>query len=100
MSEKKDNKGAQAEVKGNPEVQLPDPEELVEYNAAIIPGIKKQKPIVVGVNGEIIRIKRGETVKIKRKFVEVLDNANKQTMSIYNTIEETKKQGEKPAAEM
>lgn len=94
MSEKKDNKGTQAEVK------LPDPEELVEYTAHIIPGMKKQKPIVVGVNGEIIRIKRGETVKIKRKFVEVLDNANKQTMSIYTTIEETKKQGEKPAAEM
>ena len=79
---------------------LPDMEELVEYTAPIIPGVKKQKPVVVGVNGEIIRIQRGKAVKIKRKFVEVLENANAQTMSIYETIDETKRQGEKPIAEM
>lgn len=92
MSEKKD--------KTVTEVKLPDPNEEVAYTAHLIPGVKVQKPIVVGVNGEIIRIKRGETVKIKRKFVEVLDNANKQIMSTYNTINETKKQGDKPIAEL
>ena len=92
MSEKKENKVT--------EVKLPDMEELVEYTAPIIPGVKKQKPVVVGVNGEIIRIQRGKAVKIKRKFVEVLENANAQTMSIYETIDETKRQGEKPIAEM
>lgn len=92
MSEKKENKVTEA--------KLPDMEELVSYTAPIIPSVKKQKPVVVGVNGEIIRIQRGKAVKIKRKFVEVLDNANTQTMSIYETIDETKRQGEKPIAEM
>ena len=92
MSEKKD--------KTITEVKALDPNELVAYTASFIPGVKKQKPIVVGVNGEIIRIQRGETVKIKRKFVEVLDNANAQVMSTYHTINETKKQGEKPVAEL
>lgn len=94
MSEKKDKTVTAAEV------NLPNPEEEVEYTAHLIPGVKVQKPIVVGVNGEIIRIKRGETVKIKRKFVEVLDNANKQIMSTYKTIDDAKKQGEKPVAEL
>lgn len=77
-----------------------DPNELVTYAAPFIPGSKKQKPIVVIVNGEIIRIKRGETVKIKRKFLEVLENANAQTLAMYKTINDVKKAGEKPAAEM
>ena len=92
MSEKKD--------KAITEVKALDPNELVEYTASFIPGVKVQKPIVVGVNGEIIRIQRGKTVKIKRKFKEVLDNANAQIMSTYKTIDETKKQGEKPVAEL
>lgn len=92
MSEKKEKTVA--------EVNLPDPDEEVTYTAHLIPGSKRQRPIVAIVNGEMIRIKRGETVKIKRKFLEVLENANEQTLSIYKAIDDAKKAGEKPAAEL
>ena len=91
MSEKK--------AKTVEEVMLPDPNEEVEYYAQLLPG-RTQKDIIVIVNGESLRLKRGMKHKIKRKFVEALDNANEQTMSIYNTIAETKKKGEKPLADM
>ena len=81
------------------EAKLPDPNEEVAYNAPLLPG-RTQKDIFVCVNGESLRLKRGMTHKIKRKFAEALDNANAQTMAIYNTIDETKKKGEKPLAEM
>jgi hypothetical protein len=57
-------------------------DELVSYTAPLLPGMESQD-IVVGVNGQFIRIVRGETVKIKRKFVEVLNNAVKQQTDAY-----------------
>lgn len=62
-------------------------EELVEYMAPLLPGMGTQD-VIAGVNGKIIRIKRGETVKIKRKFVEVLNNANKQRNAAYRAAAE------------
>ena len=56
-----------------PETQDPG-EEPVEYTAPLL-GPEKGQDIVVGVNGKIIRIKRGETVRIQRKFLEVLQHA-------------------------
>ena len=44
--------------------------------------------VIVGVNGEIIRIKRGETVQIKRKFVNALNNAAKQQVAAYKAAAE------------
>ena len=35
-------------------------------------------PVFVGCNGETIAIQRGEKVKIRRKFAEILDNSDKQ----------------------
>lgn len=35
-------------------------------------------PVFVGCNGETIAIQRGERVKIRRKFAEILDNSDKQ----------------------
>lgn len=93
MSEKKKDLEAEAKAKAL------DPNELVEYNAPLLPG-RTQRDILVIVNGESLRLKRGMTHKIKRKFKEALDNANKQAMSIYSAIDEAKKQGEKPLAEM
>ena len=57
-------------------------DELVDYTAPLLPGMGTQD-VIAGVNGEIIRIKRGETVQIKRKFKEVLDNADKQRVEAY-----------------
>lgn len=53
------------------------PETQVDYRVPIDP-TSQRKDVVVGVNGEFIRIKRGVTVKIKQKFVEALENANRQ----------------------
>lgn len=76
-----------------------DPNEKVEYFAPLLSG-RTQKDIFVCVNGESLQLKRGMKHMIKRKFVEALENANEQTMSIYNTIADTKKKGEKPLADM
>ena len=39
---------------------------------------KYRDPVFVGCNGETIAIQRGEKVKIRRKFAEILDNSDKQ----------------------
>lgn len=39
---------------------------------------KYRDPVFVGCNGETIAIQRGERVKIRRKFAEILDNSDKQ----------------------
>ena len=74
-------------------------EELVEYEAPLLPGVKK-RDIVVGVNGETIRIQRGVRVQIKRKFYEALQNAAKQEFAAFEAREEIRKQGEKALASM
>lgn len=70
-------------------LKKPDMEELVEYTAPLLPGAEKQD-ILVGVNGELIRLQRGATVQIKRKFVEALNNANRQEMEAYQTAQEAR----------
>lgn len=62
-------------------------DELVEYTAPLLPGMGTQD-VIVGVNGEIIRIKRGEPVTIKRKFVNALNNAAKQQVEAYKAAAE------------
>ncbi len=47
-------------------------EEYVEYTAPYGADLADTTPIFVAVNGESLRIKRGETVRIKRKFLEAL----------------------------
>lgn len=76
-----------------------DPNELVDYIAPLLPG-SKQKDIFGAVNGETFQVKRGVPVKIKRKFLEVLQNAQAQQFDAYQTMEQIQKQSEKPAAEM
>lgn len=91
MSEKKEKPVA--------EKKLVDMNEEVEYEAPLLPG-RTQKDVICIVNGTMLRVKRGVKVKIKRKYKEAFDNANAQAMSIYNIIDETKKKGEKPLADM
>lgn len=43
--------------------------------------------VFVAVNGSRIQIKRGETVKIKKKFADVLEQSMKQDMATANMIE-------------
>lgn len=81
------------------ETKAYDPDELVDYMAPLLPG-SKQKDIFCAVNGETVCIKRGFPVKIKRKFYDVLMNAQKQQLAAYQARVQIQKQGEKPAAGM
>ncbi len=74
-------------------------DELVEYTAPLMPGETK-RDIFVAVNGESIRIKRGETVKIKRKFLNALNDASKQQYAAYQSSMKAQEQGKKPLANM
>lgn len=74
-------------------------EELVDYTAPLLPNLRK-RDILVGVNGETLRIKRGVSVKIKRKFYEALQNAAQQEFAALEARQEIQKQGEKALASM
>lgn len=39
---------------------------------------KYRDPVFVGCNGETVAIQRGERVKIRRKFAQILDNSDRQ----------------------
>lgn len=87
----------EATEKAAPEV---DPmEELVDYTAPLLPNLKK-RDILVGVNGETLRIKRGVPVKIKRKFYEALQNAAAQEFAALESRQDIQRQGEKALASM
>lgn len=88
-----------SETKNEAKTQALDPEELVEYNAPLDPTGEKSD-ILVGVNGEFIRIQRGATVQIKRKFLEAIQNANEQLYAAMKAQQAAQKQAEKPALEM
>lgn len=91
---------AAAEAEDQPAPPKVDPmEELVDYTAPLLPNLKK-RDILVGVNGETLRIKRGVPVKIKRKFFNALQNAAQQEFAAMETRQEIQKQGEKPLASM
>lgn len=50
-------------------------EEPVDFFVAKDPRLKGDDSIVVSVNGDEIRVKPGQKVKIKKKFAEVLQNS-------------------------
>lgn len=60
----------------------PSGDKLVDFTAPLLPGQERQD-LIVGVNGEIIRIRRGQSVKIKAKFVRVLEAAARQQVEAH-----------------
>lgn len=90
---------AQTEGAEVPEPAIDPMEELVDYTAPLLPNLKK-RDILVGVNGETLRIKRGVPVKIKRKFYEALQNAAAQEFAALEARQEIQRQGEKALASM
>ena len=80
-------------------VNTPSSEDLVDYFAPVLHGENRQD-IFVAVNGESLVIKRGVNVKIKRKFYEVLQNAQAQEQRAYEAMEAAKKQGERALTDM
>lgn len=90
---------AAAEAEEQPAPKVDPMEELVDYTAPLLPNLKK-RDILVGVNGETLRIKRGVPVKIKRKFYNALQNAAAQEFAALEARQEIQKQGEKALASM
>lgn len=76
-----------------------DSEELVSFTAPIDP-TGRERDIILSVNGDTIRVQRGATVEIKRKFVEVWEHSNEQHMAAYRAMEAAVKGGQAPIAEM
>ena len=68
-------------------------EELVEIKLFKDTG-KYKDDVFVGCNGETIAIKRGERVKIKRKFAEILDNSERQDYETAELITRMQDKGE------
>lgn len=87
------------EVEDTEAVKIDPMEELVEYTAPLLPDLKKQE-VICAVNGEIIRVQRGETVKIKRKFVKALERAAKQEVAAMRGRIAMQQQANKPLAGM
>ena len=80
-------KSTQTKTQTGTKVQARPGDELVDYTAPLLPGQEKQD-IVVGVNGEMVRIKRGETVKLKRKHVSAINDAARQQVAAYKAAAE------------
>ena len=59
---------------------------------------KYKDDVFVAVNGERVQIRRGETVLIKRKFADVLEQSLKQDTATANMIERESSDYEKKAA--
>ena len=72
-------------------------EELVDYIAPRLG--PKEQDIFVGVNGETVRIRRGAHVRIKRKFYDVLMNAQDQEEAAMRAIENAQRQSSRPLAQ-
>lgn len=90
---------AEAQAKAQREQDAARMEELVEIKLFKDNG-KYKDDVFVSVNGETLAIKRGERVKIKRKFAEVLDNSDHQDQETARLIEEKSSEGRKAWAEM
>lgn len=99
MSEKKTG-DPKAETPENVAQTARDPnEELVEYMAPLL-GMDSPRDVLCAVNGETIRIQRGVTVRIKRKFVKALRDADEQERVVWQTVNAAQRAAEKPLAEM
>lgn len=79
-----------AEKKVSEAMHQYDPEEVVTYTAPILYS-DRDRDIVVGVNGELIRIKRGVPVEIQRKFLEVILASERQKNAAWQAMEQARK---------
>ncbi len=76
-----------------------DPEELVEF-AAPLDLTGSRRDILLAVNGETVRVRRGSTVRLKRKFLEVWENANAQAQAARDAMDEAQERGKAPGLEL
>ena len=70
------------------------------YTDFLIPGAPDDRPVFLGVNGECIRVKPGEHVTVKRKFVEVWDAARAQEREARETCRRAQEASKKALANL
>ena len=58
------------------------------------------KPVLIGVNGEFIRVRPGEVVQVKRKFVEAYYNSKKQEREAWMTQTRAQNASKKALADL
>lgn len=75
-------------------------EEIVMYTAPLGADPEHSAPIFVAVNGESIRIQRGATVPIKRKFLWVLQQAQDQELAAYRSMMAAQAASKTPLAQL
>ena len=71
-----------------------------EYVDFAIPFTGDTKPELIGVNGEFIRVMPGETVSVKRKFVEAWQNAKSQEQAALRAQVRAQNAGKKALADL
>lgn len=94
-----EQKAEETKAKSKAAKSGPDPEELVDLSVPLDPK-GELRDLVLGVNGELIRVKRGCTVKVKRKFVEVYQNSVAQNMAAVAAKEKAQRAAEAPMTRM
>ena len=62
-------------VKKEPEAPAEAIDRGEEYVDYLIPMSADNAPVLIGVNGQTIRVRPGEPVRIKRKFVEAYEHS-------------------------
>ncbi|HCO62350.1 MAG TPA: hypothetical protein DIT49_02685 [Clostridiales bacterium] len=72
-------------------------EELVEFFAPYADASQRQD-LLVAVNGQTLRIRRGVPVRIPKKFYKVIRAAMEQERVARNAMEQAQRRGEEPAA--
>ena len=72
-------------------------EEYVDFQ---IPYGGENKPVLIGVNGEFIRVRPGEQVSVKRKFVEAYNNAMRQERAAWDTQVKAQSRAKKALADL
>ena len=72
-------------------------EEYVDFQ---IPYGGENKPVLIGVNGDFIRVRPGEVVSVKRKFVEAYNNAMKQERAAWDMQTNAQKKAKKALADL
>ena len=77
-----------------------DMEALVEYTAPYAADLSDMTPVFVAVNGEGCLIKRGEPVRIKRKFARVLEQSDLQDRLAQGLMEAGERDFERMRREM
>ena len=74
-----------------------DNEELVAYTAPLLRGGGRQD-VTVAVKGELLQLKRGVAVDIKRKFWKVLRDADRQAVAAYRYQDQAQEAGRRAIA--